>query len=277
MSENVPCLHNEENAQEVFCESCDRNKPFLALSFKVADFIREKIITEVFDSKFREWDRNKIRSFVEIAFNESLQNAVEHGILGIDYDSKNRALKDSPEEFIDSVKDRWRKLAKPVTITLCINHQRILLGFHDNGKGFNYKKYRDKTLSEEKMLEPSGRGIPLLMGMGIKLYWNKRGSSVFCSIVSELLQPGTSVENRLVKRNEEKQASCTLLISGHKSKVELINYSLAGAEIRYGGGSLPVSTNLHIASDKLRIDRHAQVIWSKELDKKNSLIGLKFI
>ena len=277
MFSNVPCLHNEQNAQDVFCHRCDENMPFLALSFKVADAIREKLINQVVEKISWEWDRKKIGSFVNIAFNESLQNAVEHGILGIDYESKNRYLKESPEKFIDSVKDQWVKKAKPVTITLCVNHERILLGFHDHGQGFDYKKFADKTISAGNLLEPSGRGIPLLIGIGIQLYWNKTGNSVYCSIPSKLLQPATSEEKRLLKRSVENLESCTLLIRGQKTKVELINSSLAGVEIRYIGGSLPVNTKLHIVSEKLKMDRYARVIWCNDVDEKNSLVGLKFL
>lgn len=277
MNENVPCLHNDQNAQDVYCQSCSENSPFLALSFKVADLIREKIIIEVIDKISWEWDRKKIRPLIEIVFNESLQNAVEHGILGIDFDSKNKALEESPDAYTNSVRNRWAKTVKPVTITLCINHERILLGFHDNGKGFNYEQFKEKKLLLENLLEPSGRGIPLLIGMGIRLYWNRDGNSVFCAIGSELLQPNIGEENRLLKRSEEKKASCTILVSGHKTKGKLVNHSLAGVEIRYTGDSLPVNTSLHIVSDKLNIDRYAQVIWCKELNEKKSLIGLKFI
>jgi len=277
MSKNVPCLHNDQNAQDVYCRICDENSPFLALSFNVAEVIREKIFNEVVHNISWEWDKKKIKSFIDITFNESLQNAVEHGILDIDYDSKNKALEESPEKFNDFVRNQWVKKAKPVTITLCVNHERILLGFHEHGKGFNYKKYSEKPLSTSNLLEPSGRGIPLLIGMGIRLYWNKKGNSVYCAIMSELLQPALVEENRLPKRNVEELASCTILIRGRKTKGKLVDHSLAGVQIRYNGGSLPVNTNLHIVSDKLKINRYAQVIWCKKDDEKNSLIGLKFI
>lgn len=277
MNKIFSCKHNEQNAQDVYCQSCDDNKYFLALSFNVAEAIREKLFKEVVDKISWEWDKTKIKSFIDISFNESLQNAVEHGILGIDYENKNKALKESPGKFNDFVKDQWAKKVKPVTITLCVNQDRILLGFHDNGKGFDYKKYRKRPMSANSLLEPSGRGIPLLIGMDIRLYWNKEGNSVFCAIMSELLQPSHTTEKRLLKRNASEWESCTLLISGSKTKGELINHSLAGVEILYIGNLLPINTNLHIASDKLRIDRHAQVVWCKKLDKESSLIGLKFI
>lgn len=208
MSNNVPCLHNEQNAQDVFCRICGESSHFMALSFNVAEVIREKIFNEVVDGISWEWDPKKIRSFIDIAFNESLQNAVEHGILGIDYEEKNRALKESPEKFNDFVRNQWLKKAKPVTITLCVNHERILLGFHDSGRGFDYKKYSEKPLSAGNLLEPSGRGIPLLTGMGIRLYWNKTGNSVYCAIVSELLRPALAKE----------PASCAILSPGRATK-----------------------------------------------------------
>ncbi|MFQ5432256.1 MAG: PilZ domain-containing protein [Nitrospinota bacterium] len=277
MDETSPCEHHKQNVQDVYCQVCNENKTFLALSFKVAEFIREKLFNEVVDIITWEWDRKKIKSFIDIAFNESLQNAVEHGILEIDYDRKSKALKESPEKFNDFVKDQWVKKTKPVTITLCVNRERILLGFHDQGKGFDYKKYYDKPIAASNLLEPSGRGIPLLMGMSIRLYWNKKGNSTYCAIMSELLQPSLAKENRLLKRNVEEMASCTLVIRSNKTKGKMVDHSLAGAQVRYIGGSLAVNTHVQVASDKLKMDRHAKVVWCKEVDEQHSVIGLKFI
>ena len=279
MHNGIPCEHKEKAAEDVYCHSCSDNRSFMALSFKVADIVRERLFDEVVNYIDWEWDEKKIKSYIDVAFNEALQNAVEHGILGIDYERKSRALKESPDEFYKSVKERWAKKGEPVNITLCVTDERILLGFHDNGKGFDYKKYSEKTFVADSLLEQSGRGIPLLKGMGIQLYWNKKGNSAYCAITSNLLQPSRTKEKRLVKRRGKGKGTCTCTISigGHKAKGKLINHSLAGAEIRYGGVSLPVNTDLHLASDKLKIDRHAKVVWCKKVDKKDSLIGLKFI
>lgn len=277
MDDTYPCEHNKQNTQDVYCWGCEKNKTFMALSFNVAEHIREKLFNEVTEYIDWGWEENRIKSFVDISFNESLQNAVEHGILGIDYQTKQKVLNESPDEFSDFVKKQWVKTAKPVTITLCVNRGRILLGFHDYGKGFDYKKFRDKPLSADNLLEPSGRGIPLLMGMGIQLYWNKKGNSVYCAIMSELLQYSHTLDKRLLKRSVEKSDNCTLLIRDHETKAKLINHCLAGAQIRYIGGSLPVNTNLHITSNKFKKRIYAQVVWNKKVDKENSLIGLKFI
>lgn len=277
MLNDIPCHHKEKAAEDVYCRSCNENRSFMALSFKVADVVRERLFDEVVVNIYWEWDEEKIKSYIDVAFNEALQNAVEHGILGIDYEMKNRALKESPDEYHKSVKDKWSKKGEPVNITLCVNEERILLGFHDNGKGFDYKKYGEKTFAADSLLEPSGRGIPLLIGMGIRLYWNKKGNSAYCAITSDLLQPSRTKEKRLLKRSGKGKEACTILVGGHKIKGKLINHSLAGAEIRYGGVSLPVNTDLHLASDKLKIDRHAKVVWCKKVDKKDSRLGLKFI
>ncbi|ARU57577.1 MAG: fused response regulator/phosphatase [Pseudomonadales bacterium] len=110
---------------------------------------------------------------------ELFSNALEHGILGLD--SK---LKSTPEGFARYYSERARKLEGLTDdwIRFQIDHKPdgpggiITIKVEDSGPGFDYGKYADYKLDQNKKF--SGRGIPLLMTLCKSVDFNEAGNAV---------------------------------------------------------------------------------------------------
>ena len=185
----VTCMHRESGADYYLsCESCDKNLAFKLFSFDEIAPLVDKITEYIFESDEMTWDKNKTRFFVSLIANETVINAVEHGILKIGFEEKREAIKKSVEGYTKHIQGKWRKAGMPVTVSLCVDPEHILLGFHDSGKGFDYHNYSQTPIFKDNVMEPSGRGLALLGDLGVQLYWNKEGNTIWCSIPDTILR-----------------------------------------------------------------------------------------
>lgn len=189
ISKLVPCMHKGSGADYYLnCASCDKNMAFKLFSFDEIAPLVNKITEHIYESDEMTWDRNKTRFFVSLIVNETVINAVEHGILEIDFEEKREAIKKSDESYTKHVQDKWLEAKKPVIVSLCVDTEHILLGFHDSGKGFDSHNYSQTLISKDNEMELSGRGLALLGDLGVQLYWNKEGNTIWCSIPDTILR-----------------------------------------------------------------------------------------
>lgn len=219
ISKLVSCMHKETSADYLNCDSCDKNMVFKLFSFNDIDSLVDRITEYVFKSDEITWDKDKTRFFVKLIANETIINAVEHGILKIGFDEKREAIKKSVEDYTKHIQNKWLEAGVPVTVCLCVETKRILLGFHDGGKGFDYHTYARATITKDNVLEPSGRGFAILKDLGVQLNWNKEGNTVFCSIPDSILRASKGYINL----NEIFQVGVEEFDSQHKSLFTIAN------------------------------------------------------
>lgn len=188
MSQSISCIHQVEGAKYLSCNTCNHNLEFRVFSFDEIGSLVYQILAHVFESPERTWDHEKTRFYVNLVSNEAIVNAVEHGILGLGLEKKKQVIKETEEGYTKYIQDRWLEKGEPVTVSLCVDSERILLGYHDGGKGFDYTDCSPEPFSDHNILEPSGKGLAMLKGLGIVLHWNKKGNSLLCAIRDETLR-----------------------------------------------------------------------------------------
>lgn len=91
---------------------------------------------------------------------EILTNSIEHGNLGIGFETKQNLLQ--KDEFHAEVKRRLsldENKDKKVSISLERNRDRVALKIKDSGIGFNFSDYGNVTDMKESLFKSSGRGI----------------------------------------------------------------------------------------------------------------------
>ena len=188
ISKHDTCTLKVGIADYLSCKSCDQNMAFKLFSFDEIGSLVDRIIEHIFSLPETTWDKKKTRFFVSLIANEAIINAVEHGILEIGFQEKRKEIKISDEGYTKHIQDKWLETGKPVTVSLCVDTDRILLGFHDGGKGFDYHTYSQTPITEDNVLEPSGKGLAILKDLGVLLHWNKEGNTIWCSVSDRTLR-----------------------------------------------------------------------------------------
>jgi len=94
----------------------------------------------------------------EIAISELMINAVEHGIVGIDYNEKSKLLENGTifKEIESRLQDQ-RYAERGAVIEVKAFDDEIVIFVADDGGGFAWKEYLDRNIS--KITGLHGRGI----------------------------------------------------------------------------------------------------------------------
>lgn len=177
------CVNRHRNGYKADCIACSDDKHNYTLS-RMAELepLAGTIIKTILKKKAWEPNAQKVSFIMRYAIYEMCINAVEHGVLNLDCDDKKRIIrKKAHEEYEDYVEAMWQVADDPVTVSLCISDELVLLGVHDNGKGFNYEQDRFSRIPEDKILEPCGKGLAILRSFGVRLCWNDNGNSILCA------------------------------------------------------------------------------------------------
>jgi len=117
---------------------------------------------------------------IRSCLNEALLNAIEHGNLEIDFDTKTRVQADGT--YLDFIKERQRDArfsGRSVHVYYSLNKDRVLYRITDQGPGFDHTRAiasaRDRT--RDSMLQ-HGRGIILMLSAFTTVNYNARGNRV---------------------------------------------------------------------------------------------------
>jgi DNA-binding response OmpR family regulator len=137
---------------------------------------------------------------IKLALYEALANAIEHGNLEIDYDTKTRAL-DGEGGGLDSlVRGRMAdpRLAKrKIWISVDYLPDRVVYRVRDEGAGFAPDvQHRRQGLKDTTALH--GRGIALITHYMDKVWWNPRGNEI--RMMRRILQPRRPRRRRDARR-----------------------------------------------------------------------------
>jgi anti-sigma regulatory factor (Ser/Thr protein kinase) len=122
-------------------------------------------------------DEQKATTY-RILLREMLLNAIEHGNLEIDFDTKTQAL--MTETYFELIDERRRTdpyRNRVVTVDCLIDAQKIAFRITDEGKGFDHRAMIAK-LTDERNETAHGRGIVMTMQEFDKVHYNEKGNSV---------------------------------------------------------------------------------------------------
>lgn len=217
----VSCMNRNLLPGQRNCSNCGFQHPCKITSFDEIDALAKNITDFALAEVKRSWCSEKIKFFIHLVLMEAIPNAAEHGIAGIKSGEKKELInKGGYEHFFKMIEEKWAESGRPIEVTVCVNAERILLGVHDYGKGFDPHMYDLNLASQDDLLDVSGRGLKMLHRMGVDLHWNDKGNSILCAITDKIL------------RTSEKVASVDKLFhigieefdEQHKQLFELFNY-----------------------------------------------------
>ena len=123
------------------------------------------------------WSLRDIQA-VKMGLYETIINAIEHGNLAIDWETKNKALEAG--KLDDLIEERAKKdpfLSRMVTIERVAEDERAIFIVSDEGDGFNWQDIHDPT-EEENVKTPHGRGIFIVRSLMDEVSFNEKGNSV---------------------------------------------------------------------------------------------------
>jgi PAS domain S-box-containing protein len=122
-------------------------------------------------------DEQKVTTY-RILLREMLLNAIEHGNLEIDFDTKTQAL--MAETYFELIDERRRTEPyrnRVVTVDCLIDAQKIAFRITDEGNGFDHRAMIAK-LTDERNETAHGRGIVMTLQEFDKVRYNDKGNSV---------------------------------------------------------------------------------------------------
>ncbi len=116
---------------------------------------------------------------IVMGLNEIVNNAIEHGNLGISFDEKNEALKNL--QFFELAKMRAKKMPykdRVVTLKALLTPSdgKVIYTVTDEGEGFDRSTLPNPK--EEGILNRNGRGIMIAQYAFDKVSYNKKGNEV---------------------------------------------------------------------------------------------------
>ena len=135
------------------------------------------VIDEIIELLGTKCNHKKILA-IRTGLNEIITNAVEHGNLAIDWDTKSKALMDG--KFDDFIKKRMKEepfASKEVTIECSIDQERVCFVVSDEGQGFNWHQIPDPR-KKKNITVPHGRGIFIARYCADEIYFNEIGNGV---------------------------------------------------------------------------------------------------
>lgn len=136
---------------------------------------------------------------VMIAIYELILNAIEHGTLGLGYETKTELLRSGKWH-----EELGRRLAasqvqdKAVTVSLECNETGIVLSIADEGRGFTWQDFTGRKQSIDR---PNGRGLWLAFHSAFdEISFNPEGNVVTCRMAREAKSHQLQTSPQLVQR-----------------------------------------------------------------------------
>jgi anti-sigma regulatory factor (Ser/Thr protein kinase) len=153
------------------------NRTRLAFTLNNSLLMTEELATFLSGLCRRYVDEQKVTTY-RIMLREMLLNAIEHGNLEIDFDTKTQAL--MTETYFELIDERRRTEPyrnRVVTVDCVIDAQKIAFRITDEGNGFDHRAMIAK-LTDERNETAHGRGIVMTLQEFDKVRYNDKGNSV---------------------------------------------------------------------------------------------------
>ncbi|GAB4421952.1 MAG: hypothetical protein OHK0011_00140 [Turneriella sp.] len=153
------------------------NRTRLAFTLHNSLLMTEELATFLSGLCRRYVDEQKVTTY-RIMLREMLLNAIEHGNLEIDFDTKTQAL--MTETYFELIDERRRTEPyrnRVVAVDCLIDAQKIAFRITDEGKGFDHRAMLAR-LTDERNETAHGRGIVMTLQEFDKVRYNDKGNSV---------------------------------------------------------------------------------------------------
>lgn len=116
---------------------------------------------------------------IEVALQETLRNAFEHGNLGITYEEKMTLCNEGNfETELATRSERARAEGKTITVVLTVEQGTLKVQVTDQGQGFDWRAVPDPTENPELLAGLHGRGIFLIRRCFETVTFNELGNSI---------------------------------------------------------------------------------------------------
>jgi DNA-binding response OmpR family regulator len=136
---------------------------------------------------------------IKLALYEALANAIEHGNLEIDYDTKTRALDGEGGGLEPLVQRRMsdpRFQKRKIWLEVDYFPDRVVYRVRDEGAGFSPSAHGLRALADTTALH--GRGIALIQNSMDRVWWNPRGNEI--RMMRRILQPRSARRRRAAEQ-----------------------------------------------------------------------------
>ncbi|MCC6933610.1 MAG: ATP-binding protein [Deltaproteobacteria bacterium] len=119
---------------------------------------------------------------IELGIQELLRNSLEHGNLGIDYETKTSLCEAGKfDEFVTEQSRIAERENKVIKVKIELAEDLLTCIIHDSGKGFNWRAYRTTAQEIANEGKFSGRGIVLISKIFDSVNYNDSGNGVICT------------------------------------------------------------------------------------------------
>ena len=124
------------------------------------------------------WSPRDIQA-VKMSLYETIVNAIEHGNLGIGWETKNKALEaGNLDDIIEDRANRCPFSSRIVTIECVEEDEKAIFIISDEGDCYNWRETPDPT-EDENVEIPHGRGLFIVRSLMDVVSFNEKGNSVF--------------------------------------------------------------------------------------------------
>ena len=150
----------------------------LSLEIQTSSSALQPAVSQILRSIEGLVDRKELMR-IEVALQESLRNAFEHGNLGITYEQKMELCNNGAfEAEVAARSEKARADGKSITVDLIVEHGTLKIQISDQGEGFDWRAVPDPTEKPELLAGLHGRGIFLIRRSFDKVTYNDRGNSI---------------------------------------------------------------------------------------------------
>jgi len=168
-------------------------------------------------------DEERIK--LQMVLMEFLTNALEHGNLNISYEDKTACLMEG-KDMIQLLEERSQLpeyADKKIHISYSIGKSKSTFVIRDDGNGFDWRKYLEKTAGGEDL---HGRGISLGLEMAKRVSYNEKGNEVSFEIQNQqntvntipgIIEPFATIEYKdkdVICRENELSNDLFFIVSG---------------------------------------------------------------
>jgi len=147
--------------------------------YETGNFITKiNMITDRLTGPIQKFLPDDIVANVRLCLREALINAIEHGNLEIDFETKTHAMANGDYlEFIAMRQNLPEFASRKIKIEYALSDREVSYRIADQGKGFDHRSVKLKPLEKDKKLS-HGRGLLLVRATFDRVEFNEKGNEI---------------------------------------------------------------------------------------------------
>jgi len=127
----------------------------------------------------RAFVEESVRKRIELALDEALRNAYEHGNLGISGEEKIAYCEAGTFELeLEKRGKLAQKAGKKILLKIELDQKRVVCTIEDEGEGFDWRKNGLRAAAPASPMRSSGRGLYLIQQFFEKITYNDKGNQI---------------------------------------------------------------------------------------------------